>query len=136
MFLEVTFHAGMNQSLLKKKHFSPFTYFYSIYCSRTSGGRLHLLPDIGKVPLADAVLIEDPSESSAATDDDGMASSTVQSPQHLLKPATTREPGLFRPFILTCLFSAPNAREKVPQSLAETGLYFISCPPTGGAVKF
>ncbi|XP_059486241.1 ras-specific guanine nucleotide-releasing factor 2-like isoform X3 [Neocloeon triangulifer] len=64
-----------------------------ILATRTSGGRLHLLPDIGKIPLADAVLIEDPSESSAATDDDGMASSTAQSPQHLLKPASTREPG-------------------------------------------
>ena len=30
--------------------------------NRTSGGRLHLLPDVGKIPLADATLIEDPSE--------------------------------------------------------------------------
>lgn len=30
---------------------------------RTSGGRLHLLPDVGKIPLADATLIEDPSDS-------------------------------------------------------------------------
>lgn len=33
-------------------------------------GRLNLVPQIGKVPLSDAVLIEDPSEQSA-TDDDG-----------------------------------------------------------------
>lgn len=29
---------------------------------RASGGRLHLVPGIGKIPLADAILIEDPSE--------------------------------------------------------------------------
>jgi len=37
---------------------------------RTSGGRLHLVPDIGKIPLADALLIEDPSEH-GINDDDG-----------------------------------------------------------------
>lgn len=30
---------------------------------RTSGGRLHLLADVGKIPLADATLIEDPNDS-------------------------------------------------------------------------
>lgn len=30
---------------------------------RTSGGRLHLLQDVGKIPLADATLIEEPNES-------------------------------------------------------------------------
>ncbi|KAF6210300.1 hypothetical protein GE061_013404 [Apolygus lucorum] len=33
-----------------------------ILATRTSGGRLHLVPEVGKVPLADAILIEDPSE--------------------------------------------------------------------------
>lgn len=33
-------------------------------------GRLNLVPQIGKVPLSDAVLIEDPSEQ-GAVDDDG-----------------------------------------------------------------
>lgn len=33
-------------------------------------GRLNLVPGTGKIPLSDAVLIEDPSEQSA-TDDDG-----------------------------------------------------------------
>lgn len=33
-------------------------------------GRLNLVPNIGKIPLTDAVLIEDPSEHSV-TDDDG-----------------------------------------------------------------
>lgn len=32
-------------------------------CCRTSGGRLHLLQDVGKIPLADATLIEEPNES-------------------------------------------------------------------------
>ncbi|KAF4533002.1 hypothetical protein B566_EDAN000691 [Ephemera danica] len=62
-----------------------------ILATRTSGGRLHLLPDIGKIPLADALLIEDPSESNV-TDDDGMASSSATSPQHL-RPTSAREPG-------------------------------------------
>lgn len=30
---------------------------------RTSGGRLHLLQDIGKIPLVDATLIEEPNDS-------------------------------------------------------------------------
>lgn len=34
---------------------------FSYYC-RASGGRLHLVPGIGKIPLADAILIEDPSD--------------------------------------------------------------------------
>uniref|UniRef100_A0A8D8QKI8 Ras-specific guanine nucleotide-releasing factor 2 n=1 Tax=Cacopsylla melanoneura TaxID=428564 RepID=A0A8D8QKI8_9HEMI len=33
-----------------------------IICTRGSSGRLHLVPDIGKIPLADATLIEDPLE--------------------------------------------------------------------------
>lgn len=34
-----------------------------IIATRTSSGRLHLLPDVGKIVLADATLIEDPSDS-------------------------------------------------------------------------
>ncbi|KAJ8927238.1 hypothetical protein NQ314_020317 [Rhamnusium bicolor] len=33
-----------------------------IIATRTSSGKLHLVPDIGKIPLADALLIEDPNE--------------------------------------------------------------------------
>ncbi|XP_044256640.1 ras-specific guanine nucleotide-releasing factor 2-like isoform X2 [Tribolium madens] len=33
-----------------------------IIATRTSSGKLHLVPDIGKIPLADALLIEDPSD--------------------------------------------------------------------------
>lgn len=36
---------------------------------RTSGGRLHLLQDVGKIPLADATLIEEPNDSDR--EDDG-----------------------------------------------------------------
>lgn len=39
-------------------------------CFRTSGGRLHLVPDVGKIPMADAILIEDPSEC-AQNEEDG-----------------------------------------------------------------
>lgn len=40
-----------------------------IIATRTSSGRLHLLPDVGKIVLADATLIEDPSDSER--DEDG-----------------------------------------------------------------
>lgn len=40
-----------------------------IIATRTSSGRLHLLPDVGKIVLADATLIEDPSDSER--DDEG-----------------------------------------------------------------
>ena len=43
--------------------------FKVLFSFRTSGGRLHLLEDIGKIPLADATLIEDPSDSER--EDDG-----------------------------------------------------------------
>lgn len=37
---------------------------------RASNGRLHLVANVGKIPLADAMLIEDPSDP-GTTDDDG-----------------------------------------------------------------
>lgn len=36
---------------------------FKLNMDRTSGGRLHLLPDVGKIPLADATLVEDPNDS-------------------------------------------------------------------------
>ena len=45
--------------------------------SRTSAGRLHLLPDVGKIPLVDATLIEDPSES-GNDDEESLCSATTQ----------------------------------------------------------
>lgn len=44
--------------------------YYLCENARTSGGRLHLLPDVGKILLADATLIEDPS-SDSEKDDEG-----------------------------------------------------------------
>ncbi|XP_011638409.1 ras-specific guanine nucleotide-releasing factor 2-like isoform X3 [Pogonomyrmex barbatus] len=41
-------------------------------------GRLNLVPQIGKIPLSDAVLIEDPSDQSV-TDDDGMSVCSMSS---------------------------------------------------------
>ncbi|CAD7092815.1 unnamed protein product [Hermetia illucens] len=48
-----------------------------IIATRTSGGRLHLLPDVGKIPLADASLVEDPSDSEK--EDDTISVSTEAS---------------------------------------------------------
>lgn len=45
---------------------------YTIDSFRTSGGRLHLLQDVGKIPLADATLIEEPNDSDR--EDDGKLS--------------------------------------------------------------
>lgn len=46
---------------------------HSFSLSRTADGKLHLLPEIGKIPFVDATLIEDPTESSSCEDDDGKA---------------------------------------------------------------
>ncbi|XP_055314318.1 ras-specific guanine nucleotide-releasing factor 2-like isoform X3 [Sitodiplosis mosellana] len=43
---------------------------YLIIANRTSGGRLHLLPDFGRIPLADAHLIEEPNDSDREDDAD------------------------------------------------------------------
>ncbi|XP_056645864.1 ras-specific guanine nucleotide-releasing factor 2-like [Diorhabda sublineata] len=47
-----------------------------IIASRTSSGKLHLIPDVGKIPLADALLIEDPYDN---TDDDESSVCSVSS---------------------------------------------------------
>lgn len=49
---------------------------HMIVATRTSGGRLHLLQDVGKIPLADATLVEDPSESN---DDESVCSESAGS---------------------------------------------------------
>jgi len=46
------------------------------FVDRAQNGRLHLVPDVGKISLADALLVEDPSEQSGGGtggtgDDDG-----------------------------------------------------------------
>ncbi|XP_069969956.1 ras-specific guanine nucleotide-releasing factor 2 isoform X2 [Penaeus vannamei] len=45
-----------------------------IVATRTSGGKLHLVANVGKVPLNDATLIEDPTEQ-VTQDDDGESAS-------------------------------------------------------------
>ena len=45
--------------------------FNGVSLFRASNGRLHLVANVGKIPLADAMLIEDPSDP-GTTDDDGM----------------------------------------------------------------
>ena len=42
-----------------------------IVTSRTQGGKLHLVEGVGKVPLADITLIEDPTEENMLNDDQG-----------------------------------------------------------------
>jgi len=51
---------------------------HMIIATRTSGGRLHLLPDVGKIPLMDATLVEDPSEA-ANEDEESLCSASTQS---------------------------------------------------------
>lgn len=50
---------------------------------RTSSGKLHLVPDIGKIPLADALLIEDPSDN---PEDDGKLPAHTHFPFVFIKP--------------------------------------------------
>ncbi|KAG5680535.1 hypothetical protein PVAND_010039 [Polypedilum vanderplanki] len=51
---------------------------HMIIATRTSAGRLHLLPDVGKIPLVDATLIEDPSEA-GNDDEESLCSASTQS---------------------------------------------------------
>ncbi|XP_044765264.1 ras-specific guanine nucleotide-releasing factor 2-like isoform X3 [Coccinella septempunctata] len=60
-----------------------------IIATRTSSGKLHLVPDIGKIPLADALLIEDPSE----TQEDEEASVCSVSSQSSGMSETSGVPG-------------------------------------------
>jgi len=46
-----------------------------IIATRTSGGRLHLIPEVGKVPIADSLLIEDPSDTNYEDDESCSVSS-------------------------------------------------------------
>ena len=59
-----------------------FTYLFVVsfidFYSRASNGRLHLLPDVGKISLADATLIEDPSESSNEDEDTSVCSASTR----------------------------------------------------------
>lgn len=67
----------LNHSHKVSQHFIRLqnveNYAYSKIWSRTSSGKLHLVNEIGKIPLADALLIEDPSETS---EDDGNFTTT------------------------------------------------------------
>ncbi|XP_022672231.1 ras-specific guanine nucleotide-releasing factor 2-like isoform X2 [Varroa destructor] len=47
---------------------------HMLLCNRTSAGKLHLIEGIGKIPLADATLIEDPNEQFQFMIDDGEGS--------------------------------------------------------------
>lgn len=45
---------------------------------RASNGRLHLLPDVGKIALAEATLVEDPSESNNDDEDGSVCSGSTR----------------------------------------------------------
>lgn len=49
-----------------------------IIATRTSGGRLHLVPEVGKIPLADTTLVEDPSDSEREDEDASLCSASNQ----------------------------------------------------------
>lgn len=54
---------------------------HMLLCTRTSAGKLHLVENIGKIPLADATLIEEPNEQFQFTVDDGEGSVSSASSQ-------------------------------------------------------
>ena len=45
---------------------------HMLVATRTQGGKLHLVPEVGRVPLQDATLIEDPNETMNQDDDRGI----------------------------------------------------------------
>lgn len=67
----------MQQGKLKELPTSLGGFFIKLI-RRTSAGRLHLLPDVGKIPLMDATLIEDPSET-GNDDEESLCSASTQS---------------------------------------------------------
>ena len=48
-----------------------------ILTSRTQGGKLHLVENVGKIPLADITLIEDPNEENG-TEEQGKATHAIE----------------------------------------------------------
>ncbi|KAK3920513.1 Ras-specific guanine nucleotide-releasing factor 2 [Frankliniella fusca] len=60
-----------------------------VTCSRASNGRLHLVPNVGKIPLADAMLIEDPSDP-GTTDDDESSICSMSSQSSGVSEASSR----------------------------------------------
>ncbi|XP_034244817.1 ras-specific guanine nucleotide-releasing factor 2-like [Thrips palmi] len=60
-----------------------------IIATRASNGRLHLVPNVGKIPLADAMLIEDPSDP-GTTDDDESSICSMSSQSSGVSEASSR----------------------------------------------
>lgn len=115
------------------------------YQFRTSNGRLHLLPDVGKVPLVDATLIEDPSEQ-ANEDEESLcsASSTHSNTLSATDPVNANNRD-FKIFIdgksgqrLSIHLVAPTAQDKeawisdISQCLDNIHTHSLLSPGLGG----
>ncbi|CAH2011128.1 unnamed protein product [Acanthoscelides obtectus] len=75
-------------SLKSKEQAVRQCYLFSnhlILATRTSTGKLHLVPEVGKISLADVLLIEDPTDT---TENDGASSQSSQSAAASSKPTT------------------------------------------------
>ncbi|BES94772.1 Ras-specific guanine nucleotide-releasing factor [Nesidiocoris tenuis] len=85
-----------------------------ILATRTSGGRLHLVPEIGKIPLADALLIEDPSEN--GVNEDEVCSMSSHSSDHTNSSCTLHN----RDFKIVLEGKGPNQQQLTIHLVAPT----------------
>ena len=72
---------GLNIGLNKERESVRQCFLFSnhlILTSRTQGGKLHLVENVGKIPLADITLIEDPNEENG-TEEQGKATHAINS---------------------------------------------------------
>ncbi|CAO1416546.1 unnamed protein product [Diamesa tonsa] len=116
---------------------------HMIVATRTSGGRLHLLPDVGKISLIDATLVEDPSESN--DDDESVCSASTQSSALSVDPVNAASNRDFKIIIDGKLgrhfihLVAPTAQDKeawisdISQCLDNIHTHSLLSPGIGGA---
>lgn len=114
-----------------------------MHSRRTSAGRLHLLPDVGKIPLIDATLIEDPSEQNE--DDESLCSATTQASNLSATDAVNANNRDFKVFVDTksgqrhsIHLVAPTAQDKeawisdISQCLDNIHMHSLLSPGIGG----
>ncbi|CAO1412033.1 unnamed protein product [Diamesa serratosioi] len=116
---------------------------HMIVATRTSGGRLHLLPDVGKISLIDATLVEDPSESN--DDDESVCSASTQNSALSVDPVNAASNRDFKIIIDGKLgrhfihLVAPTAQDKeawisdISQCLDNIHTHSLLSPGIGGA---
>lgn len=124
---------------------SPPLHSIMLCACRTSNGRLHLLPDVGKIPLVDATLIEDPSEQANEDEESLCSASSAHSNTLSTADPVNANNRDFKIFIdgksgqrLTIHLVAPTAQDKeawisdISQCLDNIHTHSLLSPGLGG----